>query len=398
MDEFNILFSFFEGCAFSELEKRLISELYLFIKRIIEDFFKNLPLEERERYHLPTCDVRNFDSVRPDMNIILNFKQKFERTFEILDSSEETRKKFLTTFPSWKSYREENIEKLLNTALGLKNIRQNSNIARIASGGVGIAGGLTIAASLLFPPAAPFAVAGIIAAASGAAGAAGSSVTELLLSQKSLKEAKEVIAEDRRLLEHLGISDFFNELNGIFDDIFGKSISSEILNDLMEFLHQIPQTVNDIRPHLSTLNSLLTKLLPKITEFLIIGPPLAAVILSIIFVIFMIRRRGCFILSNNVVLGLVRTADASVEITRLIAAAGLKGSSALAAQIPRQLAGKIAVGAIAGVGIALDLATIIMNSIDLAEGCHSDEVKMIYAVVDHLTAQLMVYQDFRDGL
>ncbi|GBM23531.1 hypothetical protein AVEN_130463-1, partial [Araneus ventricosus] len=247
------------------------------------------------------------------------------------------------------------------------------------------------------PAVSSLAVAGSVAAAGGAVGNVTTSIAELVLTDNNLKEAKQIIAEDRRRLEKLEVFEFFDKLDGAIDDLFGKSTSSKILNDIVDFLKKVPPILDDIQPIQKALHTCLKLILPGITQFLLVGISLAAVILSIFFVVFLIRRRGCAILTHRLALGLVSAVDASVEITRLIAAAGLKGSK-LGELIPRQLAGKIVVGAMAGVGIALDIATIVISSIDLAEGSLGDEISMISEVANKLESHLFSYQRVNDEL
>ncbi|CAL1264683.1 unnamed protein product [Larinioides sclopetarius] len=418
MDDFEWIFSFFDTCFLTSLEKGLISKLFPFIKEITECF----TTKTRRGYG----SWPRYDKSLSDTRKILDLKGKIDKIVQVLDSSDQTREDFLKNFPKWEIKRTQNIKELRKIAESTKEVRKGCNIAKIASGGVGLMGGGAIIGSLLFPPAAPallptwlggaaasallpsiflgaaptvstLAVVGGVAAAGGAVGNVGATVTELVLTEKGKDEAKEIIAEDRRRMEQLGLFGFWVELNDAVDDLFGKSTASKILEDLIDFLNNVPPILDDIQPILKPLHTCLKLILPGITKFLLVGISLASVILSIFFVVFLIRRHGWAILIHRHVLGFVSAVDAGVEITRLIAAAGLSGSE-LGELIPRQLAGRIAVGATAAVGIVLDIATIVISSNDLAKGSLSDEASMIFEVAKELESHLSSYKHVNEEL
>ncbi|CAL1264687.1 unnamed protein product [Larinioides sclopetarius] len=422
MDDFKTLFGFFQGCSFTYVERRLIAELNPIIKKTIEDFTSQKPCAVLERNFWSRKNPKNHGPFGKDWITSQIYKRKIDRIIRILGSSDEKEEEFVKIFPIWKRHRDKTIRKLLEIIWSLKDIRRKSNIVKIVTGTVGIAGGALTIGSLLLPiaavpgwlvatassllpsvflPAAPVAstlsVVGGVAAAGGAVGNVGAGVAELVLTQKSLDEAKEVIAKEQELLKRLGVFEFLDELNDAIDDLFCKSTSSQILKDLTDFLGKVSQTLDTVQPLKPVITKCVVKMLPRISKFLDVGYPLASVILSILFVVLMIRRRGCAILNYSVALGLVSAVDASVQITRLIAAASLKDSK-LGELIPRELAGKIAIGAIAGVGIALDVMTVVLNGIELAEGSLSDEVKMMSVTIDHLKNQLKLYEDLNNEL
>ncbi|CAL1264681.1 unnamed protein product [Larinioides sclopetarius] len=417
MADFENIFASFKECSLQWLERKLISELFPIIKEIIANFAKTIP----EYGKCPSYDEDYIDTTA-----VSDFKEKIERIVKVLDSSDQKREDFLRNFPGWEKQRKQSIAKLQNIADYIRNVRIVSNGVKIAAGSIGAAGGAAILLSVLFPPAAPallpswlggaaasallpsiflgaaptvstLAVVGGVAAAGGAVGNVGATVTELVLTEKGKDEAKEIIAEDRRRMEQLGLFGFWVELNDAVDDLFGKSTASKILEDLIDFLNNVPPILDDIQPILKPLHTCLKLILPGITKFLLVGISLASVILSIFFVVFLIRRHGWAILIHRHVLGFVSAVDAGVEITRLIAAAGLSGSE-LGELIPRQLAGRIAVGATAAVGIVLDIATIVISSIDLAKGSLSDEASMISEIINNLKTHLEAYQRVNNEL
>ncbi|GBM98196.1 hypothetical protein AVEN_242450-1 [Araneus ventricosus] len=242
-----------------------------------------------------------------------------------------------------------------------------------------------------YPEATPvvfsLAIAGGVAATVGNIEA---SIAELVLTKKRLDEAN----ERSQTAGTVRVFEFFDELNFAADDLFSTSTSSRILADLIDFLNKVPTILDLAEPLQGELYLCLRLTLPNLTKFLVIGNSLASVILSIFFAPFLVRRQGCAILNHHLALGLVGVVNDSVEIIRFVTAATLKCLK-VGELIFRALTRKIVIGAIAGVGITLDIKSIFTSFV---EGRIRDKILMLSEVAYKLKAQLLSYRNVNDEL
>ncbi|GBN85318.1 hypothetical protein AVEN_180686-1, partial [Araneus ventricosus] len=209
--------------------------------------------------------------------------------------------------------------------------------------------------------------------------------------EENRSKALKMCALDLNLLHELGACEFYDRMVDSINDLFGDEVSHEILDDLLKLLKNLPKedignVANIINTHLPTC---LESILPKISKLLSNGFSISCTILSIFLVVFVSRRQSCAILIHRQDLGILNSAE--TEVAKLIAASRVKGSK-LEKMISSEMTKKIDFGAVDDVAIILEIATIVLNSIDVNNGFLSPETSLIVELANKLEKDFNSYQ------
>ncbi|XP_015906168.2 apolipoprotein L4 [Parasteatoda tepidariorum] len=347
----------------------------------------------------------------------VEFSNKFELTRrnlkEIIDAfneAQKARQSFQKHFPKWTPSRKENVSSLREIADCINTDRFNCNVAKITGSAVGIAGGVAIGVSLVFPPAAiVLGAVGGIASLAGGATVFGTSATEVTLLQKKMNEAKAILAKDGEQFSPL--AKWFKHSQNLID-LLDKIIGFDIIQEIFEGLKNFKADVTDFRSlkngvvHSSIkrlINLFIQKAAPAglgaYSGFVQIVP----VVIAFVFVVILFRKNNsllfdCIVITHRTVLGLVKLLDMGSDLGMLIYNAAAKAGIASTELITKATAKMITQGVLAGVGVALDVVNLVFASIDVHKGSVSEQAVQLKNAAYQLEYELKVIEAVYNAL
>lgn len=355
---------------------------------------------------IKAADFSCFDasSLGSDLEDISN---KFSRCQKLWNSSS-------PVFLQWKKKRIKVTEALEDIACELDAHKKNCNIARLTAGSVGAVGGMLSVAGIILAPftlgaSTSLIIAGTVTALSGGSVSVGTAITETGLVRKKVKDFHALMAEhekDSKCLDEWvkGTSELVAAVNEIVDvNIFEEIIQamSTLTGGVMS---QDKIETNMLKIFISCLieNILLKPLLP------------AAATSAVTFILFTLKVPKLFLLmfevaklhdsdplvfeaimlSSKVVLQIFRSVDMGVDTVTTIISASRVTSAAVA----NTLAKAVTHGVLAGVGVALDITSIILTSKSVHGGSKSRHAKKIREAKEQLKKGLERFSELSDGL
>ncbi|GFU60889.1 uncharacterized protein NPIL_53001 [Nephila pilipes] len=358
-----------------------------------------------ERPNRLKYEIDYTEKVAETRNVMENVIERFEKADEACTL-------FLDKFTPWAECRKATVEELNVIADDIHSDRLKGNISKLVGGVVGVAGGAAIIASVAFPP---LLIAGGIAAGVSGTTVLGTSVAEIAFLKKRMTKAKAVLENDKEHFRHL--QEWFersNDLIEAIEKIVGFKIMADVQEELLLFYGQFKSLKNLIEENfMDRLKPLLTILIAKLLSngYLLakFGPDLAAVLISFILVMFFIPMRDSYLcdrlaLIQRLTIGVCsgigavsnfRTAAVGVMARKAMTEA-VKGAPTVAENVPKIAARSIRV--FAGIGIALDVTSIILTSIDLHKGSLSEQGKELKKVAEQLQEEFDFVEQVYNGL
>ncbi|GFR30272.1 uncharacterized protein TNCT_107671 [Trichonephila clavata] len=351
------------------------------------------------------CEFDYAEKVVETRNVMENVIERFEK-------ADEACAVFLDKFEPWAECRKMTVEELNVIAGDIDSDRFKGNISKIVGGIVGVAGGAAIIASVAFPP---LLIAGGVAAGISGTTVLGTSVAEVAFLKKRMTKAKTALEVDQELFRHL--QEWFersNDLIEAIERIVGFKIMADIQEELLLFYAQFKDLrsfINDsfmdkLRPLLAIL---IAKLLESGNLLARFGPDLAAVLISFIVVMFFMPMRDSYLcdrlaLIQRLTIGVCggigavsnfRTAAVGVMARKAMTEA-VKGAPTVVENVPKVAARSIRV--FAGIGMALDVTSIILTSIDIHKGSLSEQGKELKRIAEQLQEEFDFVEQVYNGL
>jgi len=390
-----IVWSLFQGFYDSLVEDLNLNTRNEFVSATLERIHSNV----QKRCFTRDTFRRRFPL---DENTIELCRDNLNRIIELLRQTDEERNSFLKIFPTWEKCRKNNIDQLKKIAGELHTESKSMNVARIVSSSVGIAGGAAIVGSLLFPPAAIaawLAIGGGVATATSGVSGIGTAAVEWVLLKSHMDDAKAIIDAD--VEQFHGMMKWFRHSHDFIqaiEKVFFFGIFQSIFQDFEAFF-QKAQTLFEKHQY-SSMDRELGLIFDKICKMeisLLLTPELVIAVVGVLLVIFLVHRRYRFffsVIEATVKVSLVfRVADAGLDAASGATAIVSKGTISGVKSAPRVL-----LGALAGIGIALDAATIVVSSIDMANGSVNEHGKKLDEAVQKLTEELELLREVQSNL
>ncbi|XP_035233899.1 uncharacterized protein LOC118205716 [Stegodyphus dumicola] len=325
-------------------------------------------------------------------NIVLDFEGcSDERINEFLDLN------------AFCQSRKEIIHELRNISEIMTKERRNCNLSKLAGACTGIIGGLTVGASFLIPftggLSAPIAAAGGIVSLLGGGTSLGTAITECALVSRRIKQAKNILEEDRKKCEWMLIRIQQSEdLQKAINDVMNLDIFKRMVKDLAAIVQETRNKFSKIQGTFYRMqsNQFMKMLMPImfsiIEEKLGLTPELLKIRIAVFLAIFLVL----VIQSDN-----QNLADISITTLRLsggigasavfiksvddmsvVLKSGLRNGTILAPIRSAVIRG------LAVAGLALDVINLILTSIDLHKGSISEHAKAIEHAADEMEEEL----------
>ncbi|GIY63646.1 uncharacterized protein CDAR_480201 [Caerostris darwini] len=317
-------------------------------------------------------------------------KNTIENIIERFEKMDDASLEFLKYFPVWSKSRKLTIEELNKCADSIDSDRFNCNIGKIIGSSVGILGGAALVGSFVFPPLLPLAIGGGIASGIGGATVCGTAVTELVLLKKLMGEAKDSIEKD--LEEFRPLQAWFDrsdELMEALQDVLDFNLLKKLCEQGKAFFEEYRRQKHKIDKDFPSkfgrqLNFLVNLLVTESDLLAKFGVACAPAIISFLLAMFVVPMGDRMLhdrieLLQRLTIGMLSGVDAGVNLGRATCIAGtmvknaFRGVPTVAENMPRLFARSFKI--FTGIGIALDVTSVVLTSIDLHNGSLSEQGK-----------------------
>ncbi|KFM73688.1 hypothetical protein X975_23170, partial [Stegodyphus mimosarum] len=299
--------------------------------------------------------------------------------------------------------RKEIIHELRDISKIITNERRNCNWTKLVGACTGIIGGLTVGASFLIPftggLSAPVATAGGVVSLLGGGTSFGTAITECALISWRIKQAKNILEEDRKKCEQMLIHIQHSEdLQKTIDAVMKLDIFQRMVKDLAALLQETRNKFSDIQEKFLRMqsNQFMKMLMPIMSSIIEEKLGLAPELLKIRITVFLIIFLVIVMQSDN-----QNLADISITTLRLsggigagavfinsvddmsvVLKSGLRNGTILAPIRSAVIRGLVIAG------VALDVINLILTSIDLHKGSISEHAKAIEHAADEMEKEL----------
>ncbi|XP_015906169.1 apolipoprotein L4-like [Parasteatoda tepidariorum] len=361
-------------------------------------------------------DLSSEESSDEDENDV-EFTNKFELTrrnlrmiIDAFNEAQKARQSFQKYCPKWAPSRKKNISRLREIADCINTDRFNCNVATITGSSVGIAGGVAIGVSLVFPPAAiVLGAVGGIASLAGGATVFGTAVTQTTLLRKKMSKAQEILTKDGK--QFLPLAKWFQHSQNLID-LLDKIIGFDIMQEIFEGLKNFKA---DVTHFLSLKTGVMHSLLKKLIKLFVekAAPSgfgacsefeqIIPVVIAFVFVVIFFRKNNsllfnCIVLTHRTVLGLLKLFDMGSDLGMLIYNAAAKAGLASTELITKATAKMVTQGVLVGIGVALDVANLVVASIDVHKGSVSEQAVQLKAAANQLENELKIIKAVYNAL
>lgn len=241
---------------------------------------------------------------------------------------------------------------------------------------------------------APVAIAGGITTALGSATSVGTSITEIALLKKKVEEAQEIIKKDKESFEALKqwlthANDITEALNVVLNIESGKTIDN-VLNVIRNFTTLALTVQSTLQRHtiIKTLITATKEILPQ--EF---GHArIVANIVGLLAVIALLNNNNPEIFKDvSKTMSVVTTGLSVMETTASLVQPFIKTDAAILQNVGKNFgqisATAVAKGAVAVIGMSIDVASIVLTSIDVHKGSLSEEGQQITEAADKMVQE-----------
>ncbi|XP_015919827.1 uncharacterized protein [Parasteatoda tepidariorum] len=355
---------------------------------------------------LNLCEDAPRDDTMADFDHKLEMtKGNLKRIIRTFNHASRATPEFLQSCPTWAVSRKNTIAELRRLAKKINTDRRNCNSAKVGSSSIGIMGGLVGVSAFIFPPAAMIlGIVGLATAVVGGAATFGTSVTEIALLNKSIKKATNVLRNDQDTFKNM--TPWFQhaqDLITLIETVIGFDVAKEVYRNFTDCNEDIAKLTalenGEVHPKLKELiEDCVEKTAPSgmkgiLNENMLLIPAVVA----FFFVAILLHSKNNLILgsvvrSHRLVLGLIKILDLGSDLGMTIASVAMKTGVVVTKEVSQATARMVAQSALFGFGIVLDVANLVITTIDIRKGSKSTKANDINAIADRMENELNVLE------